>query len=349
MNQFMKLLKNKVILKIIKFLFVLIFLIIITTKIDLKIAIDILKGINGFIFLYLFISMSVLFLVSLRWKEILKTKKVKPRVRDLFFYKLSELYMNYITPSAFVGGEPVKAYLLKKDYNVEYSKGVSTAIIDKSFDIAINLIIGTIVFLLLSLRFVNKFGIFLTTLVTFFLFSAIIILGIIIFNYYKGNKILHYKLYFLANKDSGWAKKIYRFICEFENHVIDFFHKEKDILLKNIMISIIISIVMYLEYFFLLKTLGIPYVGAFFPIIVLSMLGIAYLVPLPGAIGSLELFETLAFVMFKLPPEAAVAFVIFIRMKDILLALLGIIYLMLKGVKLYNVKEIKEKEDKNSN
>ena len=86
-------------------------------------------------------------LLVLRWQRIIRAQGFNVPYRHLFMYKLAGYAISYITPSAHVGGEPVRAYLLKRD-NVPFPKAMSSVIIDKSFDLTVNTLFGTLLLLL---------------------------------------------------------------------------------------------------------------------------------------------------------------------------------------------------------
>lgn len=52
--------------------------------------------------------------------------------RALFFSRMAGEAVNYVTPSAWVGGEPIKAYLLKRSHAVPMTEGVSSVVIAKT-------------------------------------------------------------------------------------------------------------------------------------------------------------------------------------------------------------------------
>ncbi|MBI4226701.1 MAG: flippase-like domain-containing protein [Candidatus Omnitrophica bacterium] len=50
----------------------------------------------------------------------------------LFFARMAGEAVNYVTPTAWVGGEPVKAYLLKRSHGVSMIDGISSVVIAKT-------------------------------------------------------------------------------------------------------------------------------------------------------------------------------------------------------------------------
>ncbi|MBI3333370.1 MAG: flippase-like domain-containing protein [Candidatus Omnitrophica bacterium] len=58
--------------------------------------------------------------------------QAKVRWDRLFRARLAGEALNYVTPSAWIGGEPVKAYLLSKRYGVPLSEGMASVVIAKT-------------------------------------------------------------------------------------------------------------------------------------------------------------------------------------------------------------------------
>ncbi len=70
---------------------------------------------------------------TLGWRSALSPDSQR-RVRwnELFRTRLAGEALNYVTPTAWVGGEPVKAYLLSKRYGVPMTDGMASVVIAKT-------------------------------------------------------------------------------------------------------------------------------------------------------------------------------------------------------------------------
>lgn len=313
------------------------------TRFDLKSSLEVVLNITPYIFVYIFMVFLVVFFVNLRFKIILASKGINVKMTDLFFYKFSEIFVNYVTPAAFLGGEPLKAYLISKKYKKKASKCLSSAIIDKSLDLLVNLFLAFISFIYIIFEMTGslKQG-FLFIAAAIFIFGFTI-LFLFFRSYLKGKPF--FKIFFRFLKRSKYKKlrDAFDFLVDFEDHLIFFFRRRRKAFLKAIFVTLFISVLMYFEYFFMLKSLGIVETRLFFPLVVLSMVGFSYLIPVPAAIGSLELLQSLAFKMYGKSVELSLAFVILLRLKDFIMAFLGMLYLFFRKI---NPKEISEKEIK---
>lgn len=65
------------------------------------------------------------------WAYAFSTPHPAPR-RALFFARMAGESVNYVTPSAWIGGEPVKAYLLSRSHGVPMAAGISSVVVAKT-------------------------------------------------------------------------------------------------------------------------------------------------------------------------------------------------------------------------
>lgn len=106
-------------------------------------------------FLWVLLFYPVIFgLDTLGWRYALSEKdQGKVRWHQLFRTRLAGEAINYVTPSAWVGGEPVKAYLLSKRYGIPMADGMASVVIAKTtFSISMFVFIVTGIFITLSTR-----------------------------------------------------------------------------------------------------------------------------------------------------------------------------------------------------
>ena len=85
-------------------------------------------------FLFVLLFYVVIFgLDTLGWKFTFPPK-IRARLRwdRLFRVRLAGEAVNYVTPTAWIGGEPVKAYLLSKRYGIPMADGMASVVIAKT-------------------------------------------------------------------------------------------------------------------------------------------------------------------------------------------------------------------------
>ena len=139
---FFKLPKKNNFQYIIKY-FGLIILFIILLKIDLIFLKDVILKTN-LTFLFIAISLNIphLFIKSYRWNFLLMQQKINYSPVQSFMVYMSSLYIGFITPGRF--GEFVKALYLKADKGISLSKGFSSVLVDRLFDLYLLIILGFI-------------------------------------------------------------------------------------------------------------------------------------------------------------------------------------------------------------
>ncbi len=101
-------------------------------------------------FAVLFSFYAIIFaLDTMGWKWALNSR-VKKSIpwHQLFRIRLAGEALNYVTPSAWIGGEPVKAILLSKRCGIPFSEGMASVVIAKttfSFSMFLFIVIGLII------------------------------------------------------------------------------------------------------------------------------------------------------------------------------------------------------------
>ena len=119
------------------------FLILILTNIDVKLSLKYLSNINPFLcLLVLVLNVPQFFIKSLRWNQLLKQQKIIYPAFDTFQIYISSIFIGFITPGRL--GEFIKAVYLKSNKGVSLSKGMSSVLIDRLFDLYLLIILGLI-------------------------------------------------------------------------------------------------------------------------------------------------------------------------------------------------------------
>lgn len=282
---------------------------------------NIFKNVNLlYLFIYFIISTSTFLPSVLRWKVILKGYGKKVPFLMLFKQTIAAHSISYLTPSVKIGGEPLRAYMLKKETNIDLRTGSSSIIIDKFVELA-----GSVIF--------GSFGLILFFLTPApFLFK--IILASVIFCAFYGLFVLYYRtvtnrgsfsslfLYFKFYKISR-IKNFVHVLEDVERKLKKFFVKNKKEFLMCFFYYFIYGILIIFEFKFLLLGLG---VDASLVIIILSLtvLGFVNFIPVPAALGFLEAGQSSLF--YILIGKGSVGFVLslIIRIRNLFFTALGL-------------------------
>jgi len=128
--------------KYIKFtgLFILLFIL---SRIDFNQLVNTLFHVNiYYLLLAVVLNIPQLFFKSYRWNLILTQQKINYSPIQSFLIYMSSLYIGFITPGRI--GEFVKALYLKSEKGISISKGFSSVLVDRLFDLYLLIILGFI-------------------------------------------------------------------------------------------------------------------------------------------------------------------------------------------------------------
>ena len=118
-------------------------LLIILLRIDFSQLIDILFHVNILhLLLAIVLNIPHLFFKSYRWNLLLKQQRITYSPVQSFLVYMSSLYVGFMTPGRF--GEFVKTLYLKSDKGISLSKGFSSVLVDRLFDLYLLMILGFI-------------------------------------------------------------------------------------------------------------------------------------------------------------------------------------------------------------
>lgn len=303
------------------------------------------KNFNPVILLLYVVAIAVLLTVlTWRWDVILRSRGIKVPFSKLYIYRIIGVSINFLTPGPRVGGEPTQASLLTK-HDIDFTEGLTTIMIDKIIDVTTSGILFIIGAFLVGLKysFPKNTEIALTV-------GGIIFVGIIILFYYRMLTSRHFflNLFHLLMLDRIKSKywiKLEKKIEQVELMMIEFYRHNKRAFLLSLAISALSWIVMFFEYKLATTLLGIN-VGVSEIFFIVSFIGIAILFPIPMAVGVLEAGQLSAFAIIGLNVHSGIALAFLVRMKDIILAILGIVLLAAYGFHIGKVVKKKYKDKK---
>jgi len=306
---------------------------------------EILKAFSYFSFdklmWFIIVSIIMMLLHTLRWSIILGSQGCKVPFPKLFVYKLAGFGVSYVTPAAHIGGEPVRAHLLSKNHNIEFKKSLSSVVIDKSLDLGLNGFFACITILIILANFsVSK----RTAALMIFGFFA---MAVAIYSFYhltiteKG----FFTTCFRLLRFNKWkvTKKYEKYISGMESHLIYFFKYNKKGFRNAFLTFLLVWVLMFFEYKLALLLLG--YNASFTAIFIFfSLVGLAYIIPVPAALGALEFGQSSASALLRVSKGIGLALSIIIRGRDMIWVFLGLSYLALHKIKF---KEIAGNNNKN--
>lgn len=270
------------------------------------------------------------YLYSLRWELIVKVlfKEKKIPSSTFFWDRMAGYALSYVTPTAQLGGEPLRIMLIEEE-GVPKSVGTSSIIIDKALEIS------TLIIFISSGILVALFD----SRIDFAMKTVIGPIGLIML-------FLVFWFYYTSINGIGFFSSIYKFLHlkkikrlehleaelnSFEKEMNAFYKQNPRSLLVLIAISIFTIVFILAEHFLVAWFMGVrlTFLQAF---LASTIPYIAYLLPVPGGIGVLESGHASIFLLLGVSINAF-AFVFIIRLRDFIFVLLGLIRGWHKGVR----------------
>ena len=308
-----------------------------------KIIKVLLKANPFYLILALILEFLVLYIMTVRWKYLLKVLGYNPSTKILFLLILIGQAVNNTTPSMRGGGEPVRIYYLSKLLNIPEGKATSSVFVERAIDTIIFIIFSLIVILYILISYGLRY---VESLILGLIFFTSII-GVIV--YLIINKDLLIKIVLKSVKIScKYLKKDVdenKILMEIENFYesLNFFKdKKKDI---NFIIAIILSFLWYIVditkvYFFFLSisyAISIFLVATIYFVTFLS--GVISITP--AGVGSSDAVMILTSSLFNVPPSISATVTILDRLITYLIPTIlgGLVY---KYIKLLLKRKVRE-------
>lgn len=281
----------------------------------------------------LFVTVSLInfSVFSWRWGRVIHAglpKKVVSQWR-LNMYRFVGYTVSYLTPFAQLGGEPLRIYFLEQ-HGIARREAVSSVLIDKLFEAGVQLIFVIIAITVVLVGGGNLPSEGLTlTLLGFLVFLVAIYLYMTIWGKGFFTQIFRWlRLHKLA-RIAPFEQKL----METEDIIRRFFRGHVQDLLWVCALSLLTYALFLGEYLVMLTSLGVtPTVKQLLVVAVLPML--AYLTPLPGAVGAFEVLSIAALEIVGLNGSLALPMIVMIRLRDLTFLIIGFIYASTHGIRL---------------
>lgn len=314
-------------------------------NIPLEETLQTILSINVFYFTaFIIITFLIQFTLSYRWLLILRTQGIHQlSLYKTTMYRLTGFAVSFLTPTARIGGEAVRATVLSQKEDVEFKKSLSGVVVDKTLEFTTSIVVFIIGFIYLLVLGA------LTPELRLYAIPAIIIMASLVFWYnwrvLRGYEFFH-PLFNTLPIYSPWYQTFLQKVQDFEDHVLQFYYEERKAFFKCVLVSLFSWGLIFFEYYFASLTIGISL--SFWQIfLIFIVINVSFLIPIPMALGVLEAGQVAVFRMLGSSSAAAISFTIIIRIKDVLLTMIGLAALTKYGYDVkYVVKEASKRGDK---
>jgi len=272
---------------------------------------------------YVAVSITVAVGVTYKWHIVLDAYDVHMPFMTLFIFRLIGFAVSYVTPTAHVGGEPVRALLVHR-HGIPLKVSFSAVLVDKILEIMFN--IG--IFFIGALIIINTNSFPLMARATIFVLSLILVMVASVFAY---NIVKRKKVFVPLLQRLGFAKlknwpKMKESANEFELLIEHFYANRKRHFQHSMIVNAVLWALMFIEYKFALLILGYN-ASPFGIFLFLTGVGIAYSIPIPAGLGVLELGQISAGKLLGLGGAIGVALAFLVRIRDIIWTITGLILL----------------------
>lgn len=296
---------------------------------DWELALGLLGRANPeYLALYLAATAAILVLSAIRWQVVARSKGIEVDAIPSVAYSLARFAVCFVTPGPRVGGDAIAAGLVTRHKNgkrkTSYGEALSTMALDRMVELQ------TFAFLffawVLALSILG--GIPAGVKIPLIAFSALflVVMALVALGAMRGNLLITRIVRRLAKKSTT-----IREIDRFESTLIAFYRKRPKHFIASHVIAAVAWLVSLVEYYAILKALGfdVPLYGIF---VVYSFVGLAYALPVPLALGTLETAQSLAFGIIGLPIIGGILLAFMTRIRDLLISGLGFVILAYHGI-----------------
>lgn len=282
------------------------------------------SGLNSkYLLVYVGITIITIGPMVWRWQVILSGYGKKVGFWTLARIQLAGSAVSYVTPSARIGGEPLRIYMLKKDCGVNYKTGTASVVLDKYMEYLGSLVFGITGLVLLS--FVPNIPGIVRVVLAILIVFTMSILGVI---YYRLN---HDRGFFLSLFSVFLSKKRLRKMSKnlknIDKKLSYFIVNHKKEFFFSFLFYALSAVLFLLEFKFLLLGLGVS--TTFLDVLLVGIVvGLANIVPLPMALGSLEAGQSGLFELIKGDGGIGLILSLIVRIRGLFFSLIGFLLII---------------------
>jgi len=276
-------------------------------------------------------TLLVILVSVLRWRVIIRGLGIEIGWKKVISAWIVGATFSYLTPVVFFGGEPLRAYFLKNNSEIPWSKNVASIVSDKALELMTNLVI---MILGVSFLFSQVHLPFKIKLITILIITGLLGMGcFFLYKIFKKKKERGFFSSILKTLGVDGFKKIKKInggIRETEEEISYFFKNCKKALLASIALSLVKGGLMITRYWVIILCLG-GIVGFKETLAIVGTTFLIYFLPIPGALGIHEVSQAFIFELFGLGVSLGIASSVTLRCTELLMALVGIIMLVVFG------------------
>jgi uncharacterized protein (TIRG00374 family) len=281
-----------------------------------------------FVLLYLTVSLMIVVVLIVKWSIILRAFGHKVSFLKLFMYSRMGYAVGYVVPAFYIGGETVRAYFLNKKHNIPLTDAISSVVIDRAVELPMNFLLAAVMFFIII--FTIRLPLYMLILMGIVILFMIITCTLFYYKMYKKEYFFTHLFDILRLEKIKRLEGIREKIMLLEDTLIRFFNNKAKYVIISLLISLLLWLLMMLEFWTGLKIVGYPsnFVQIF---LIIVMIGFTMTIPIPASIGIMEIGQIGICVMMGIPAAVAVALSLLVRTRDIIWILTGLGYYLYSG------------------
>ncbi len=261
-------------------------------------------------------------LVTARWWIIVHAEKPLIRYLPMIAVRMSVFAVSYFTLGPQVGGEPLQIIYLRRKYGLSYTRATASVVMDKLFELLGNFVLlafGSVAILhsglLADISSTSKALLFcLVVLVTW----PLIHISLMVHKIYPISALLH----LLGRRVT--KRKAVRFARACEHLAGQFCQRHPRAMFAGLGVSLLAAVATVSEYALITSFLSISL--PFWKLVTAWTSGwLAFLVPVPGGVGALEVSQVSVLGLFGVSAAAAISVTLIMRGRDLLIGGLGLL------------------------
>ena len=286
--------------------------------------VDNFRGIGlGAIIALIVLNTIIFTLLSLRWWLILRAQGYRRSFLALISYRLAGFGVTYFTPGPQFGGEPLQVYLLNQREGMKTATAAASVTVDKLLELLANF-----TFLLVGITIILFGGTLNSpTRIELILLPALLLLVPAAYLVALRLGLLPVSSILRILRDRFLKSlSIDRFIQtlkETEYQVSEFCQENTLLLFVAATLSVGIWVLMVFEFSLMMRFLGVG-LNLTQVLIALTAARIAFLLPLPAGLGTLEAGQVMAMGLIGVNPVLGVSLSLLIRARDVILGSIGL-------------------------
>ncbi|WP_409198640.1 UPF0104 family protein [Methanobrevibacter acididurans] len=300
------------------------------------------------------VQIIVILLWAYRWKIILYHMHDSPGFKNVVGILLTSIFGNNITPGA-IGGEPLRAYVLKEYNGTPFEVGFASTMADRVFEMFPFVLISLLAIISIitwNLGIISKIFLLFLIIAVFSLFLIVIYTG---FNKEWSMNLAEKTINFFLPFIEKFTRKTYNqsHLIETANNYINNFNssfrmmvEDKNLFVKGIILALICWFLDLSNSYLAFMAIGIhPPIAPFITVYTIAIL-LSFLPTLPGSLGITEIVMIALFVPVGIFADQVLAASALERLASYVFPTVLGILASLYYVKIFSKKRLEKKNQK---